>query len=104
MRPKSRNTTGPKVGTAGAMGAQEPFAGDALPADVSHAMGNTIATSNALFDTYNPGNMASVRKVHEARIKGRRRLREAGRTAKSLINGGSDGARTRDLRRDRPTL
>jgi hypothetical protein len=24
--------------------------------------------------------------------------------AKSLRNGGSDGARTRDLRRDRPTL
>ena len=119
-------------------GAQEAFAGDAQPADVSHAMGNTIATSNMLFATYNPVNMASVRKVHEARIKGRRRLREAGRTtrpalsgkadgenemrpqsrnrrsarlgtgapypAKSLIYGGSDRARTGDLRRDRPTL
>jgi hypothetical protein len=41
-------------------------------------MGNTIATSNMLFATYNPVNIASVRKVHEARIKGRQRLREIG--------------------------
>jgi hypothetical protein len=53
-------------------GTQEAFAGDAKPADVSHAMGNTIATSNMLFATYNPVNIASVRKVHEARIRGRR--------------------------------
>jgi hypothetical protein len=57
-------------------GARETFAGDALPSDVSHAMGNTITTSNMLFATYNPVNMPSVRKVHEARIKGRRRVRE----------------------------
>jgi len=36
-------------------------------------------------DTYNPVNMASVRKVHEARIMGRRRLREAGRTARPAL-------------------
>ena len=33
--------------------AQAAFAGDAPPADVSHAIGNTIATSNMLFATYN---------------------------------------------------
>jgi hypothetical protein len=59
-------------------GTQEAFAGDAKPADVAHAMGNTIATSNMLFATYNPVNLVSVRKVHEARIKGRRMLREGG--------------------------
>jgi len=37
-------------------GAQEAFVGDAQPADVSHAMGDTIATSNMLFATYNPVN------------------------------------------------
>ena len=117
-------------------GTQEAFVGDAKPADVSHAMGNTIATSNMLFATYNPVSLASVRKVHEARIRGRQMLREGGRNcppgarpdgrrgnemkpksrnttarkvgtagtrpAKSLKYGGSDGARTRDLRRDRP--
>jgi hypothetical protein len=66
-------------------GAQEAFAGDAQPADVSHAMGNTIATSNTLFATYSPVNMASVRKVHEARIKGRRRLREGSQTARPAL-------------------
>jgi hypothetical protein len=45
-------------------GAQEAFAGDAQPADVSHAMGDAIATANTLFATYNPVNMASVREVH----------------------------------------
>jgi hypothetical protein len=29
-------------------------------------MGNTIATSNMLFATYNPVNLASVRKVYKA--------------------------------------
>jgi hypothetical protein len=37
---------------------------------------------------------ATVRKVGTGRFGG----------AKSLIDGGSDGTRTRDLRRDRPTL
>jgi hypothetical protein len=67
-------------------GAQEAFAGDAKPADVSHAMGNTIATSNMLFATYNPVNIASVRKVHEARIKGRQRLRGMGKNVRPALN------------------
>jgi hypothetical protein len=66
-------------------GTQEAFAGDAKPADVSHAMGNTIATSNMLFATYNPVNIVSVRKVHEARIRGRRTLRERGRTVRPAL-------------------
>lgn len=72
-------------------GAQEAFAGDARPADVSHAMGNTIATSNMLFATYNPVNMASVRKVHEARIRGRRRLREGGGIVRPALGGKAEG-------------
>jgi hypothetical protein len=67
-------------------GTQEAFAGDANPADVSHAMGNTIGTSNMLFATYNPVNIASVRKVHEAGIKGRQRLREMGRNVRQALN------------------
>jgi hypothetical protein len=67
-------------------GAQEAFAGDAKPADVSHAMANTIATSNMLFATYNPVNMASVRKVHEARIRGRQKLREVGRVVRPALD------------------
>lgn len=70
-------------------GAQEAFAGDAKPADVSHAMGNTIGTSNMLFATYNPVNIASVRKVHEARIRGRRKLRGAGRMVRTALGSGS---------------
>jgi hypothetical protein len=72
-------------------GAQEAFAGDAQPADVSHAIGNTIATSNMLFATCNPVNMASVRKVHEARIKGRRNLWEGGRTTRPALGQKAKG-------------
>ena len=71
--------------TSARSGTQEAFAGDAKPADVSHAMGNIIATSNMLFATYNPVNLASVRKVHEARIKGRRMLREGGRKIRPAL-------------------
>lgn len=56
-------------------GAVEAFAGKAEPAEVAHAMGNTIATSNALFDTYNPINLATLRSVAEARRRGRAKLR-----------------------------
>lgn len=69
-------------------GAQEAFAGDARPADVSHAMGNTIGTSNALFAIYNPVNLASVLKVHEAQIRGRQKLREGGRKVRPALKKG----------------
>jgi hypothetical protein len=114
-------------------GTQEAFAGDAMPADVSHAMGNTVATSNVLFATYHhlpvegargpdrgapdapgagPDHAAGARsegpRGNRMRPKSRntsaRKVGTAGpHPAKSVIYGGSDGARTRDLRRDGPT-
>jgi hypothetical protein len=66
-------------------GAQEAFAGGAKPADVSHAMANTIATSNMLFATYNPVNITSIRAVHEARVKGRQKLRTAGQKVRGAL-------------------
>jgi hypothetical protein len=59
-------------------GAVEAIAGEAQPAHLAHAMGNTLATSNALFATYVPVNHASIRAVMDARRIGRRRLRENG--------------------------
>jgi integrase len=56
-------------------GAVEAIAGEAQPAHLAHAMGNTLATSNALFATYVPVNHASIRAVMEARRVGRQRLR-----------------------------
>lgn len=57
-------------------GAVEAIAGDAAPDDLAHAMGNTLSASNELFDTYAPVQMATVIQVHDARKKGRRRLRD----------------------------
>jgi hypothetical protein len=59
-------------------GAVEAIAGEAQPAHLAHAMGNTLATSNALFATYVPVNHASIRAVVDSRRIGRRRLRENG--------------------------
>lgn len=56
-------------------GAVEAIAGDATPAQLSHAMGNTLSASNALFATYVPVNASSIRAVAEARRLGRKRLR-----------------------------
>lgn len=56
-------------------GAVEAIAGDATPAALSHAMGNTLATSNTLFATYVPVNHATLRAVMEARRRGRSKLR-----------------------------
>ena len=47
----------------------------ALPAALAHAMGNTLAASNALFATYVPVNAATIRQVAEARKIGRAKLR-----------------------------
>ena len=57
-------------------GAVEAIVGDADLEDVAHAMGNTLSTSNQLFKTYVPVNMATVVQVAEARKQGRRRLRD----------------------------
>jgi integrase len=56
-------------------GAVEAIAGDATPAALSHAMGNTLSASNALFATYVPVNLATLRTVLEARRRGRSKLR-----------------------------
>ena len=97
-------------------GAVEAIAGDATPAALAHAMGNTLSAirrpfgrcwrlavvvgrgsaervNGMGFETAKSRN-ATARKVATARTN----------PAKSLISGGSDGTRTRDLRRDRPTL
>ena len=52
-----------------------PAAGEATPAALAHAMGNTLSASNALFATYCPVNLTSLRDVMEARRRGRRKLR-----------------------------
>ena len=52
-------------------GAQEAIAGDATPAALAHAVGNTLSASNALFATYCPVNLTTVLRVMEARRRGR---------------------------------
>ncbi len=56
-------------------GAVEAIAGDATPAALAHAMGNTLSASNALFATYVPVNITSLRSVMAARRRGRSLLR-----------------------------
>jgi hypothetical protein len=56
-------------------GAVEGIAGKANPAHVAHAMGNTLGSSNALFATYVPVDLATIRQVAEARRRGRAILR-----------------------------
>jgi hypothetical protein len=60
-------------------GAVEAIAGEATAEALSHAMGNTLSASNALFATYVPVNRATIKAVREARIRGRARLREENR-------------------------
>jgi hypothetical protein len=56
-------------------GAVEAIAGGAKAEELAHAMGNTRSASNALFATYVPVNLATLRTVLEARRRGRTRLR-----------------------------
>jgi hypothetical protein len=56
-------------------GAVEAIAGGAKPAELAHAMGNTLSASNALFATYVPINQATLQTVLEARRRGRAKLR-----------------------------
>jgi hypothetical protein len=56
-------------------GAVEAIAGKATPAELSHARGNTLSASNALFATYVPVNVTSINSVFEARKRGRKALR-----------------------------
>jgi hypothetical protein len=52
-------------------GAHEAIAGEATPAALAHAMGNTLSVSNALFATYCRVNLTTIRSVMEARRRGR---------------------------------
>jgi hypothetical protein len=56
-------------------GAGEAIAGGANAEQLSHAMGNTLSASNALFATYVPVNVATLREVMEARRVGRQKFR-----------------------------
>ncbi len=56
-------------------GAVEAIVGDATPAALSHAMGNTLSASNTLFRTYVPVRAETIRAVRDARLKGRGKLR-----------------------------
>lgn len=56
-------------------GAVEAIAGGASAESLAVAMGNTIGASNALFATYVPVNLATIRGVMEARKKGRAKIR-----------------------------
>jgi hypothetical protein len=56
-------------------GAGEAIAGGAKAEELSHAMGNTLSASNALFATYVPVNQATLRTVLEARRRERSKLR-----------------------------
>jgi len=56
-------------------GAVEAITGEATPAALAHAMGNTLSASNQLFATYVPVNTSTIAAVFEARKKGRRALR-----------------------------
>lgn len=57
-------------------GTVEAFAGGASPADVGTKMANSIGRSNKLFSTYNPVDLASVRRADDARLIGRRARRD----------------------------
>jgi integrase len=70
--PLDRRTLGHDFRRSGAV---EAIVGDAQPAHLAHAMGNTLSASNSLFQTYVPINAATLRSVAEARRRGRNRLR-----------------------------
>lgn len=56
-------------------GAVEAIAGEATAEALSHAMGNTLSASNALFATYVPVQFETILSVTAARRKGRTKLR-----------------------------
>jgi hypothetical protein len=57
-------------------GAVEAIAGAAQPGTLSAKMANSIEASNFLHRTYAPIDLASVRLADEARLRGRRRMRD----------------------------
>jgi hypothetical protein len=69
--PLERRTIGHDFRRAGAV---EAIAGGAKAEQLAHAMGNTLSASKALFATYVPVNVATLRDVMAARKAGRRKL------------------------------
>jgi len=65
-------------------GAMEAVAGDATAAQIGQAMGNHFEQSKKLQTTYAPNHRASVKKVDEARRRGRRAMGRADQRAKPL--------------------
>jgi hypothetical protein len=59
-------------------GAVEAIAGEAKAEALSHAMGNTLSTSNKLWATYVPVNAETIRMVAAARRVGRAKIRRNG--------------------------
>lgn len=57
-------------------GAVEAITGGAEAEQLALAMGNTLAASNQLYETYVPPNLTVIRQVHNARREGRRKLRD----------------------------
>jgi hypothetical protein len=58
-------------------GVVEAIAGDAGPPGLSAKLANSIERSNALHRTYAPVDIEAVRNTDAARLKGRRRMRDA---------------------------
>ncbi len=106
-------------------GAIEGEVGGGSVTDQAQKMANSIDTNKRLRRTYNPVNVESVRRFHQARAAGAKLLEQKPdksirepallilfqKGAKSVtaqppeiteVIGARDGARTRDLRRDRP--
>jgi hypothetical protein len=67
-------------------GAVEGDAGGGTLTDQSNKMANTVAASSRLRKTYNPVNVASVRRFDEARKRGREAMQEQ-KPTKSVITG-----------------
>lgn len=57
-------------------GAIEANAGGASPSNTAAKMANSISSANAIHKTYQPVDLESVRQADEARIIGRRRIRD----------------------------
>ena len=62
-----------------AAGAVEADAGGTTDSDLANKMANTINASARLRKTYTPVNVVSVRRVDEARQRGRTAIKKSGR-------------------------
>jgi hypothetical protein len=65
-------------------GAMEAVAGGVNPATLSAKMANSIGSSNTLHKTYLPVEIEAVRSADEARVQGRRKMRDANRKSSKV--------------------